>query len=132
MIPSERFHVHGNKQLLPRTRIVIFKTSFSFSGFLAWNSLPHHLRHPCIFLSSFTFVFHIKVNFQYLYFQALLYSFTFLVVIILMCYMCVCVCECMCCRLTSSLAGCDLFFYCNIYIEREIFTLLSFSFIHLK
>ena len=27
MIPSERLHVHGNKQLLPRTRIDIFKTS---------------------------------------------------------------------------------------------------------
>ena len=35
MILSERLHVHGNKQLLPRTRIHIFKTSFSFSGFLA-------------------------------------------------------------------------------------------------
>ena len=35
MIPSERLHVHGNKQLLPRTRIDIFKTSFSFSGSLA-------------------------------------------------------------------------------------------------
>ena len=46
MIPSERLHVHGNKQLLPRTRIDIFKTSFSFSGSLAWNSLPHHLRYP--------------------------------------------------------------------------------------
>ena len=41
MIPSERLHVHGNKQLLPKTRIDIFKTSFSFSG-----SLPHHLRYP--------------------------------------------------------------------------------------
>ena len=46
MIPSERLHVHGNKQLLPRTRIDIFKTSFSFSGSLAWNSLVHHLRYP--------------------------------------------------------------------------------------
>ena len=46
MIPSERLHVHWNKQLLPRTRIDIFKTSFSFSGSLAWNSLPHHLRYP--------------------------------------------------------------------------------------
>ena len=46
MIPSERLHVHGNKQLLPRTRIDIFKTSFSFSGSLAWNSLAHHLRYP--------------------------------------------------------------------------------------
>ena len=36
MIPSERLHVHGNKQLLPRTRIDIFKTSFSFSGSLAF------------------------------------------------------------------------------------------------
>ena len=45
MIPSERLHVHGNKQLLPRTRIDIFKTSFSFSGSLAWNSLAHHLRY---------------------------------------------------------------------------------------
>ena len=41
MIPSERLHVHGNKQLLPRTRIDIFKT-----GSLAWNSLAHHLRYP--------------------------------------------------------------------------------------
>ena len=49
MIPSERLHVHGNKQLFPRTMIDIFKTSFSFSGSLAWNSLPHHLRYPiCI------------------------------------------------------------------------------------
>ena len=46
MIPSERLHVHGNKQLLPRTRIDIFKTSFSFSGSLAWTSLAHHLRYP--------------------------------------------------------------------------------------
>ena len=46
MIPSERLHVHGNKQLLPRTRIDIFKTSFSFSGSLAWNSLAHHIRYP--------------------------------------------------------------------------------------
>ena len=46
MIPSERLHVHGNKQLLPRTRIDIFKTSFSFSGSLACNSLAHHLRYP--------------------------------------------------------------------------------------
>ena len=44
MFPSERLHVHGHKQLLPRTRIDIFKTSFSFSGSLAWNSLAHHLR----------------------------------------------------------------------------------------
>ena len=41
MIPSERLHVHGNKQLLPRTRTDMFNTSFSFSG-----SLPHHLRYP--------------------------------------------------------------------------------------
>ena len=44
MIPSERLHVHGNKQLLLRTRIDSFKTSFSFSGSLAWNA--HHLRYP--------------------------------------------------------------------------------------
>ena len=46
IIPSGRLHVHGNKQLLPRTRIDIFETSFSFSGSLAWNSLPRHLRYP--------------------------------------------------------------------------------------
>ena len=46
MIPSERLHVHGNEQLLPRTRIDIFKTCFSISGSLAWNSLAHHLRYP--------------------------------------------------------------------------------------
>ena len=46
MIPSERLHVHGNKQLLPRTRTDIFKTSFSLSVSLAWNSLPHHLKYP--------------------------------------------------------------------------------------
>ena len=46
MIPSERLHVHGNKQLLLRKRTDIFKTSFSFSGSLAWNSLAHHLRYP--------------------------------------------------------------------------------------
>ena len=46
MIPSQRLHRHGNKQLLPRTRTDIFKTSFSFSGSLAWNSLSHHLRYP--------------------------------------------------------------------------------------
>ena len=45
-IPSERIRVHGNEQLFPRTRIDIFKTSFSFSGSLAWNSLPHHLKYP--------------------------------------------------------------------------------------
>ena len=44
MIPSESLHVHGNKQLLPRTRIDIFKTCFSFSDSLARNSLPHHSR----------------------------------------------------------------------------------------
>ena len=38
MIASDRLHVHGNKQLLPRTRTDIFKTSVSFSGSLAWNS----------------------------------------------------------------------------------------------
>ena len=41
MSPPERRHVYGKKQLLPRTRIDIFKTSFTFSG-----SLPHHLRYP--------------------------------------------------------------------------------------
>ena len=49
MIPSERLHVHEtdiSKQLLPRTRIDIFKMSFSFSGSLAWDSLAHHLRYP--------------------------------------------------------------------------------------
>ena len=46
MIPSEHLHVHGNKQLLSRTKINIFKTSFSFSGSLAWNSVAHHLRDP--------------------------------------------------------------------------------------
>ena len=46
IIPSERLQVHGNKQLLPRTRVDIFKTSFSFLGSLAWNSLAHHLRYP--------------------------------------------------------------------------------------
>ena len=46
MIPSERLHVHGNKQLLPRTKTDIFKTSFSFSGSLAWNNLAHHLSYP--------------------------------------------------------------------------------------
>ena len=46
MIPSKRLHVHGNKQLLPRTRTEIFKTSFSFSGSLAWNSLAHHFKYP--------------------------------------------------------------------------------------
>ena len=46
LIPSDRLHVHGNKQLLPRTRTDIFKTSFSFWGPLAWNSLPHYLTYP--------------------------------------------------------------------------------------
>ena len=46
IIPSECLHVHGNKKLLPRTRTDIFKTSFSFSGSLARNSLAHHLRYP--------------------------------------------------------------------------------------
>ena len=44
--PSERLHVHWNKQLLPRTRIDLFKTILFFSGSLAWNSLSHHLRYP--------------------------------------------------------------------------------------
>ena len=44
IIPSEC--LHGNKQILPRTRIYMFKRSFSFSGSLAWNSLAHHLRYP--------------------------------------------------------------------------------------
>ena len=43
MIPSKRLHVHRNKQLLPRTSIDIFKTSFSFSGSFAGNRLAHHL-----------------------------------------------------------------------------------------
>ena len=42
MIPSEHLHVHGNKQLLRRTKTDIFKTSFSFPCSLAWNSLAHH------------------------------------------------------------------------------------------
>ena len=46
MIPSERLHVHANKQLLPRTGINMFKTNFSFSGSLAWNSVAHHLIYP--------------------------------------------------------------------------------------
>ena len=49
MIPSERLHVHGNKQPLLRTRIdknEFFKTSFSFLGSLAWSNLPDHLRYP--------------------------------------------------------------------------------------
>ena len=32
MIPSERLHVHGNKQLLPRTRIDIFKRVSPFQA----------------------------------------------------------------------------------------------------
>ena len=32
MIPSERLHVHGNKQLLPRARIDIFQSSLSFQA----------------------------------------------------------------------------------------------------
>ena len=36
MIPSQRLHLHGSKQLLPRTRIDIFKSSFSLSATLAW------------------------------------------------------------------------------------------------
>ena len=44
MTPSEC--LHGNKQILSRTRIDMFKRSFSFSGSLAWNSLAHHLRYP--------------------------------------------------------------------------------------
>ena len=31
MIPIEHLHVHGNEQLLPRTRIDILKMSLSFS-----------------------------------------------------------------------------------------------------
>ena len=46
MISSQRLHVHENKQLLPRTRIDIFKMTFSFLGCLEWNSLTHHLRYP--------------------------------------------------------------------------------------
>ena len=45
MIPPKRLHVHGNKQLLPRAGIDIFKTSLSFSGSLTWNSLPLRLRY---------------------------------------------------------------------------------------
>ena len=66
----------------------------------------------CQFLSSFIFVFHQKIYFQYLYFLALLCAFTFLVVIILMR-------ECMCPRLTSNLARCDLvlFLFFTLYID---------------
>ena len=46
MIPCQRLHVHGNKPVFPRAKIDIFKTSFSFSGSLAWNSSLHHLRYP--------------------------------------------------------------------------------------
>ena len=46
MCIRDSLHVDGNKQLLPRRRIDIFKTSFSFSGSLVWNSLAHHLRYP--------------------------------------------------------------------------------------
>ena len=46
MLPSGHLNsVHGYKQLLPRTRIDIFKTNLSFSGSLAFN-LSHHLRTP--------------------------------------------------------------------------------------
>ena len=46
MIPFECLYIHGNKQLLPKTRTDIFKKSFFFWGSLVWNSLPHHLRYP--------------------------------------------------------------------------------------
>ena len=111
MIPSERLHVHGNKQLLPRERIDIFKTSFSFSDSLARNSLPHYSRRLSLShldknknksfhspdnltqnASMFSPLcpcevlplFSQKINFENVYFHAFLYSFTFLVVIILM------------------------------------------------
>ena len=45
MIPFESLHVHGNKQLLPWERIETFKTNLSFSGSVAWNSLPLRLRY---------------------------------------------------------------------------------------
>ena len=38
--------VDGYKQLLPRTRIAIFKTSLLFSGSFAWSNLYHPLRTP--------------------------------------------------------------------------------------
>ena len=146
MIPSERLHAHGNKQLLPRTRTDIFKISFSFSGFLAWNSLPHHLRYPmdlktlkrkafqaltkppwwffvpfarhldtkcmevfppCVFLSSFTFVFHTntKSTFNICIFVRYCTLFHF------PCGhrfngICVCVCECVCVCLCACVRAC--------------------------
>ena len=66
LIPSEHLHFHGNKQLLSRTTIDIFKTSFSFSGSLAWNSLTHHLRYPMqvktLILSFFSFTRHLDTK----------------------------------------------------------------------
>ena len=78
MIPCERLHVHGNKQLLPRTRIDIFKTSFSFSGSLAWNSLAHHLRYP-MELKTFRHFRHSLSHLEYFFIFLVLSSFFSLV-----------------------------------------------------
>ena len=79
MIPSERLHVHGNKQLLPRTRTHIFKTSFSFSGSLAWNSLALHLRYPIEFKTFQRKAFQALAKpLWYFYFIFLFYFFYFL------------------------------------------------------
>ena len=77
MIPSERLHFHGNKQLLPRTRIDIFKTSFSFSGSLAWNSLAHHLRYPMeLKRSKGKHLRHLLSHLEYFVILLVLFSFS--------------------------------------------------------
>ena len=50
LIPSNRYN--SINYLLPLTRIDLFKTSFSFSGALLWNSLPLSVK-ACSSLSNF-------------------------------------------------------------------------------
>ena len=50
LIKSNRYN--STNYLIPPTRVDIFKTSFSFSGALAWNSLPLSIK-LCSSLSNF-------------------------------------------------------------------------------
>jgi len=51
--PLQSRHTRSNERLMvPRPRVDIFKSSFSFSGASLWNSLPPQIKH-CTSLSSF-------------------------------------------------------------------------------
>ena len=38
------YRYESNNLIIPRTRIVLYKTSFSFSGAILWNALPRYIQ----------------------------------------------------------------------------------------